>query len=33
MFEWPSLQSVVTWLLMAAMAFGWLLASVHSRKP
>ena len=26
-------QSIVSGLMMAAMAFGWMLAGTHSKKP
>lgn len=26
-------QSIIQWLMMAALAFGWMLATLHSRKP
>ena len=33
MAAWPNYQSLIGWLTMAAMAFGWMLASAHSEKP
>jgi hypothetical protein len=32
MVAWLTYRSVVGWLMIAAMALGWLLASAHSKK-